>query len=523
MRENREIPSSPNQYGGSHWESKMLKLMMNDDGKSDSSVVPTKQSNNVVQPTKEIVEGRELTKGNASQQNTHRTQCRNNAMSNELERIRHVAKKDKKAKFTALLHHITIDKLTAAFFALKKNAASGVDGLTWKEYEEDLEENLKSLHQRAQNGSYRAKPSRRVYIPKTDGKLRPLGVAALEDKILQRALVEILNAIYETDFLGFSYGYRQNRNPHQALDALVIGFRWRKISWILDADICGFFDNINHQWMMKFICHRIADPRVLRLIKKWLNAGIMEGNKWRPSKVGTAQGSSLSPLLSNIYLHYTLDLWVQWWRKKHAKRDTIIVRWADDFVVGFQYQDDANKFQLALKERLDKFSLKLNQEKTQIIRFGRFAKRDAKILDRKPKPKTFDFLGITHICGQTMNGKFRIFRKTIGKRLTAKLKALKVELKKRMHQNIRAQGEWLRTVVKGYFAYHAIPGNAKALGTFRTQIAKMWYKTLRRRSQTAKLNWDKMNKIVLHWLPKVQILHPWPEERLKRYAPKVGA
>lgn len=497
--------------------------MMNEDRKSDNAIVPMKKSNNAAQTAKEIVEGRVLTKGNASQQNMYRTQCRNYAVPNALERIRQVAKKDKSAKFTALLHHITIDRLAAAFFDIKKNAAAGVDGLTWKTYGGNLEENLKSLHQRAHNGSYRAKPSRRVYIPKADGKLRPLGVAALEDKILQRALVEILNAIYETDFLGFSYGYRQNRNPHQALDALAVGIRWKKISWILDADVSSFFDNINHKWMMKFISHRIADPRVQRLIKKWLNAGIIEEKKWRPSEAGTAQGSSLSPLLSNIYLHYALDMWVQMWRKKYAQGEVIIVRWADDFVVGFQYQDDANKFQLALDERLKKFSLKLNQAKTQLIRFGRFAKRDVKKFEGLSKPKTFDFLGMTHICGQSKDGKYRVYRKTIRKRLTAKLKALKVELKKRMHFAIKTQGKWLSSVVRGYFAYHALPGNADALGIFRTQIGRMWYKALRRRSQKTKLNWSKMDKIIKYWLPKVEILHPWPEQRLERQLPEVRA
>jgi RNA-directed DNA polymerase len=497
--------------------------MMNEDGKSDSVIVPTKRSNDVAQTTKEIVEGRTLTKGNVSQQNTHRTQGRNNAVPNKLERIRQIAKKDKSAKFTALFHHITIDTLKAAFYDLKKKAAPGVDGITWESYEKNLEVNLKNLHQKTHNGGYQAKPSRRVYIPKADGKLRPLGVASLEDKILQRAVVEILNAIYETDFLGFSYGYRQGRNPHQALDALAVGIRWKQISWILDADISGFFDNINHQWMMKFLSHRVVDPRALRLIKKWLNAGIIEGNKWRPSETGSAQGSSLSPLLSNIYLHYTLDMWVQWWRKKYARGDVIFVRWADDFVVGFQYQDDANKFQAALNERLNKFSLKLNQAKTQLIRFGRYAKRDVKRFEGKSKPNTFDFLGMTHICGQTRNGKFIVHRKTIRKRLTSKLRILKEELKKRMHHAIKAQGEWLRSVVRGYFAYHAIPGNAAALETFRTQIARMWYKALRRRSQKTKLNWDKMTKFVHYWLPIVKILHPWPEQRLERQLPKVRA
>lgn len=387
----------------------------------------------------------------------------------------------------------------------------------------NLEENLKNLHKKVHNGGYKAKPSRRVYIPKSGGKVRPLGVASLEDKILQKAVAEILNAIYETDFLGFSYGYRPERSPHQALDALAVGLRWKKISWILDADISGFYDNINHEWMMKFMNHRVADTRILRLVKKWLNAGKIEGNIWSPSETGTMQGASLSPLLSNIYLHYAFDTWAEWWRKKHARGDVIITRWADDFVVGFQYRDDALKFQGELNERLGKFSLALNQAKTHLIRFGRYARRDAKRFDGQSKPKTFDFLGMTHICGQNRNGKFQVYRKTIGKRLTGKLKEVKMELRKRMHEDITTQGKWLRTVVQGYFGYHAIPGNMKALETYRTEIARMWYKTLRRRSQKKKLVWEKMNPIVHKWLPKARILHPWPEKRLERYITKVRA
>lgn len=469
------------------------------------------------------MEKRGLTKGNVFQQNTHRTLCRKSEVPNELECIRSAARRAKEIKFTALLHHITVDRLRDEFSKIKKRAAPGVDGVTWERYEEKLEENLKDLHQRTQNGVYKAKPSRRVYIPKENGKLRALGVAALEDKILQRAVVEVLNAIYETDFLGFSYGYRPNKNPHQALDALAVGLRWKKISWVLDADISSFYDNIDHEHMMKFINHRVADTRVLRLIKKWLNAGVIEAKQWRPSEVGTPAGSALSPLLSNIYLHYTLDMWVEWWRKKHARGDVICVRWADDFVVGFQYQDDANKFRLALSERLNKFSLELNQEKTRLIRFGRYAKRDVQRFEGRSKPRTFNFLGMTHICRQNRNGKFQVHRKTIGKRLTAKLREIKTELRKRMHVDIPIQGEWLATVVRGYFGYHAIPGNSEALETFRTQIAHMWYKTLRRRSQKKKLTWEKMNPIVHLWLPKTKILHPWPEQRLERYLTKVRA
>jgi len=469
------------------------------------------------------VEGRRLTKGNVIQHNTHQTQGWNDAVSTELDRIRLAAKKDKDVKFTALMHHVTIDRLRSSFKATKKNAAPGIDGVTWATYEENLEENLSRLHQKAQSGGYQPKPSRRVYIPKVDGRLRPLGVASIEDKILQRAVTEVLNAIYEIDFVGFSYGYRPKRNPHQALDALTVGIRWKKISWILDADISGYYDNISHEWMMKFLSHRIADKRMLRLIKKWLSAGVIEEGQWSTSDFSTPQGASISPLLSNIYLHYAFDLWIQNWRTKHAKGDIIVTRWADDFVVGLQYKYEADQFKIALNERLNKFSLNLHPDKTHLIRFGRFAKRDAKIFDKQSKPKTFNFLGMTHICGQTKDGKFRVHRKTIRKRLTEKLQAVKQELRKRMHEPIPVQGKWVGAVIRGYFGYHAIPGNMHALETFKTQVTRMWYKSLRRRSQKTKLTWVKMNGIVQKWIPKAKILHPWPEERFERYKPKVRA
>lgn len=493
----------------------MPKLMMNKAGESDSPIVPTKQANEARKLAEEFVEERGLTKGNAIQQNTYRTQGRNSTVPNELGRIRQIAKRSKDIKFTALFHHINQLRLRAAFFNIKKNAAPGIDGKIWRDYETNLEVNIKVLHQKVQQGGYHAKPSRRVYIPKPNGKQRVLGIAALEDKILQKATVEILNAIYEQDFLGFSYGYRPKRNQHRALDALAVGIRSRKINWILNADIGNFFDKINHKWMMKFIGHRIADKRVLHLIQKWLKAGVIEKGKWKPSEEGTSQGSTISPLFSNIYLHYALDMWVQQWRTRHAKGDVIIVRWADDFNIGFQYEYDAKRFQDELKERLNKFSLELSLEKTQLIRFGRFAKTNCH-LDGERKPKTFDFLGFTHICRTTGKGIFVVHRKSISKRLTSKLKEVKLELRKRMHESIEKQGNWLCSIVRGYFAYHAVPLNAPALGIFRTQIARMWYKSLRRRSQKTRLTWDKMTKISDRWLPKLKILHPYPEARYRR-------
>jgi group II intron reverse transcriptase/maturase len=516
MRENREIPCFPFEDGSEGRAGKVNNRnpAMNGRGKSDSPIVPTKLSNKAGRPVAEVMEGRGLTKENAIQLNMFRTQGRE-SMPNALERIREAAIKNKGQRFSALFHHVTEERLKQAFLKIKKNAAPGTDGVTWEQYEADLDGNVKDLHARLQRGAYRAKPSRRAYIPKADGRQRPLGIAALEDKIVQRAVTEVLNAIYEVDFLGFSYGFRPGRRAHVALDALAIGIRFKRISWILDADIRGYFDAINHDWMVKFLEHRIADKRMLRLIKKWLKAGVIENGEWKANKEGSPQGSSISPLLANIYLHYVLDLWVQQWRQRHARGDVIIVRWADDFVVGFQYEDEASRFKEALRDRLRKFSLELHPEKTRLIRFGRFARRDCERFEDKSKPETFNFLGFTHYCGVNIQGKFMVGRKTQRKRLTAKLHEVKAELRKRMHQPIVEQRDWLVSVIRGYFGYHAIPGNWDALGSFRTQCTRLWYKTLHRRSQKSRLTWDRMKELAQAWLPPARILHPWPEERFR--------
>ncbi|AKQ65511.1 Mobile element protein [Myxococcus hansupus] len=362
------------------------------------------------------------------------------------------------------------------------------DGVTWEAYREGLEDNLQSLHGRLHRGAYRARPSRRVYIPKADGRQRPLGVAALEDKLVQRSLVKVMNAVYEEDFLGFSYGFRPGRSQHHALDALAVGLQRMKVSWVLDADIRGFLDAIDHGWMLKFLEHRIADKRVLRLIQKWLGAGVMEKGKWMQTEEGTPQGATISPLLANIYLHYVLDLWAQQWRKRWARGSIIIVRYADDFVVGFQFYSDAERFQVALRERLRKFSLELHPEKTRLLLFGRYA---AKMREERGlgKPETFDFLGLTHICGRTRSGKFLLRRHTMRRRMRAKLREVKAELQRRRHLPIPEQGAWLRVVVRGYFAYHAVPTNIMALSSFRTQLAHLWHRALQRRSQRAGMNW----------------------------------
>jgi len=519
MRENREIPCSPlgEDSGGRAGKVDDRNPAMNGQGKSDSPILPTKPSNKAEFSAAEAVEGRGLTKENVLQQNTRRTQGRELRVPSALERVRQAAIRNKGERFSALLHHVTVERLRDAFQEIKRNAAPGVDGVTWEHYKADLDRNIKDLHARVQRGAYRARPSRRAYIPKPDGRQRPLGIAALEDKIVQRAVTEVLNAIYETDFLGFSYGFRPGRRAHVALDALAIGIRFRKINWILDADVQSYFDAISHDWALRFLEHRIADKRMLALIRKWLKAGVLENGEWTVSEEGTPQGSSISPLLANIYLHYVLDLWAQQWRKRHARGEVIIIRWADDFVVGFQYEDDGIRFKEQLRERFQRFSLELHPEKTRLIRFGRYACRDSRHFDGKRKPETFDFLGFTHACSANRGGKFLVRRTTMRKRLTAKLHEVKAELRRRMHRRCPEQGAWLRSVVRGYFAYHAIPGNWEALKAFRTQCTRLWYRTLRRRSQKTRLTWDRMTRIAHAWLPSARILHPWPEDRLAAF------
>ncbi len=446
-------------------------------------------------------------------------------MAQALERIRKVARERKKERFTALFHHISTELLEEAFLELKEDAAPGVDRLTWKDYEADLERKLGGLHDRVQRGAYRALPSRRVYIPKPDGRQRPLAVAALEDKIVQRAVVVLLNAIYEEDFLGISYGFRPGRGTHDALDALCVGIDSRKVSFILDADIRSFFDEINQDWLIRFLEHRIGDRRVIRLIRKWLKAGVLEDGIVTVSNRGTGQGAVISPLLANIYLHYALDLWAVPWRQRETTGDMIIVRYADDFMVGFEHEDDARRFLDEMRERLQKFALSLHPEKTRIIEFGRFAaeRRQRRGLG---KPETFNFLGFTFICGKTRTGKFQIKRKTRPDRLRAKLKMIKEEMWKRMHQPIPAQGKWLGRVVRGYFNYHAVPTNARALVAFRHHVTDLWRRTLRRRSQKDRITWARMTQLVDAWLPQPIILHPWPSVRFAvthpRWEPYAG-
>ena len=434
-----------------------------------------------------------------------------NNLPNAIERIRQSAIRDRKLRFTTLWHHVyNIDHLRQAYLSLKRDASPGVDGETWKHYGEKLAENLEELSARLKRGAYRAKPVRRAYIPKTDGRQRPLGVTSLEDKVVQRATVEVLNAVYETDFMGFSYGFRPGRSQHQALNALYAGIMTKKVSWVLDADIRGYFDTIDHEWLMKFVEHRIADKRVLRHIKKWLNAGVLENGTKIRSEEGTPQGSSISPLLANIYLHYVFDLWVIQWRKKHARGDVIVVRFCDDFVVGFQYESEATRFLADLKERFEKFNLELNEDKTRLIEFGRFANQNRK-RKGKGKPDTFDFLGFTHVCGKTRKGKFIVTRLTKRKRLKTKLAELKKELRIRLHFPVPQVGKWLRVVLLGHYRYFGLAGNSRRLNAFRYHLSRLWYRTLKRRSQRNRLTWERMDRLIAIWLPKAQIYHPYPD------------
>jgi len=427
--------------------------------------------------------------------------------------VRRAAQARKGEKFTALLHHLTTGLLRDSFFALKRQAAPGVDGVTWQEYETGVEDRIQDLHDRVHRGAYRAQPSRRAYIPKADGRQRPLGIAALEDKIVQQAVVTILNQIYEVDFRGFSYGSRPGRSQHQALDALVVGIERKRVNWVLDADIRGFFDNVDHVWMLRFLQHRIADWRILRLIQKWLKAGVSEDGIWSETKVGTPQGAVVSPLLANIYLHYVFDLWVEAWRKKCASGHVIVVRYVDDTVMGFEHREEAERFLSDLGDRMRKFGLELHPDKTRLIEFGRHAERNRKQRGEK-KPESFDFLGFTHLCGKTSKqGLFMVLRKTAGKRMRAKLRQIKQQLLVRKHDPVQQTGEWLQSVVQGYFNYHAVPGNGRSMAKFREQVARHWRLALRRRSQKSRMTWDRFRPLAQRWIPVQRVLHPFPRER----------
>jgi len=440
---------------------------------------------------------------------------RSSDLQSAQQRIRQAALADKGLRFTTLWHHVyNVEHLRKAYFNIKRHAAPGVDDQTWQQYGEDLESNLHDLSSRLQRGAYRAKPVRRVYVPKVDGSQRPIGIPVLEDKIIQRATVEVLNCIYETDFKGFSHGFRPKRSQHNALDALMVGITRRKVSWVLDADIRGFFDAIDHAWLTKFIEHRIADQRVLRHVRKWLNAGVLEDGELTWAEKGTPQGGSISLLLANIYLHYVFDLWADKWRRQTGRGEVIIVRYADDIVVGFQNRTDAEQFQQDLTERLRRFKLELHAEKTRLIEFGRFA-ADNREERGDGKPETFNFLGFTHMCGKTRKGKFTVLRQTMQKKMQRKLQELKEELRKRMHWSIPEVGKWLRVVLQGHYRYYGVPNNTRKLSAFRYHLRCYWGQVLRRRSQRQRMTWDRIERLALRWLPPPRIYHQYPEDCLR--------
>ena len=498
---------------------------MNANRKSDESVVPATSTNNdAADASAESNEGRDSTERNAKQDALCRTQDRNQHKSGGLHGVREAARKDSKLKFTNLLHHVNEDCLTEAFFNLKKTAAVGVDGVTWQDYERNLEANIADLHDRIHRGAYRAKPCRRSWIPKPDGRQRPLGIASLEDKIVQQAVLWVIQSIYEQDFLGFSYGFRPGRGGHQALDALTVAICDRQVNWILDADIQGFFDAIDHEWLIKFLEHRIGDRRLLRLIRKWLRAGVSEDGEWSKTTVGTPQGAVISPLLANVFLHYVFDLWIEWWRKNCCRGAVIVVRYADDFVVGFQHRSEAQACLEALHERFAKFGLQLHPEKTRLIEFGRHAAEQRKRRG-EGRPETFDFLGFTHVVAKTRShGRFTVHRYSISKRLRAKLHKISDDLRKRMHHPLGETGRWLRQVVQGWLNYHAVPFNSRQMNRFVKGITCLWLSAIRRRSQRGRRRWtwERMARLAACHLPRPKILHPYPHQRFHARL-KVGA
>jgi group II intron reverse transcriptase/maturase len=520
MHENRETSELPavQPDGRTAGEGSGRTARMHGSEESDSGTLPMNHSNKDEKSLAESEEGRPLIKENTLQSSTHPTQSGASA-SQGLAGVRKAARENKEMKFTALLHHVTVDLLKESFRSLKRKAAPGVDGVRWQEYETELEDRIKDLHSRVHRGAYRALPSRRVYIEKEDGRKRPLGVAALEDKIVQQAVVCLLNQIYEEDFLGFSYGFRPGRSQHQALDALSYALLKKKVNYVLDADIKGFFDNLDKSWLIKFVEHRVADRRVLRLIQKWLNAGVMEEGKWSETETGTPQGAVVSPILANIYLHYVFDLWVEVWRRKYAQGEVVVIRYADDTVLGFQHQADADRFLESLRERLGKFGLELHPDKTRRIEFGRFAEQN-RARRGEGKPETFDFLGFTHISGKNGKGLYTVRRMTIRKRMRKKLQEIKQQLRKRMHDAVPQTGKWLRSVVQGYFNYYAVPGNLDSLEVFRDRVLRLWGHSLRRRSQKSRATWARRLALAEQWLPQPRVLHPYPADRFAATHPR---
>ena len=482
--------------------------MMDGQGKSDRPIVPKKATNKPGELGAEGLEGRGLAKRNPRERDTNRTQGRE-VVNSALERVRQAARRGKEEKFTALLHHVySVDMLREAYYALERDAAPGVDGETWRSYGEGLEERLQDLSLRLKRGAYRASPVRRAYIPKADGGTRPLGVPVVEDKIVQRAMAAVLGAIYEQDFLGFSYGFRPRRSAHDALAALDRALMTKKVNWVLDADIRGYYEAIDHEWLVKFVEHRIEDRRAIRLIQKWLKAGVLEDGEWTRREEGVPQGGSVSCVLANLYLHYVFDLWVQEWRKRRARGEVIVVRYADDFIVGFEHRSDAERFEGELRERLFRFNLELHSEKTRLIEFGRYAEQNRRERGL-PKPETFNFLGFTHICGRGRNGRFTVVKRTMRERMRAKLREVKAELRVRLHEPVGEVGKWLRSVVSGHQRYYGVAGNYRALSRFRYFVERLWWRSLCRRSLKGLVLWERVARLAEHWLPSAHIYHSY--------------
>jgi RNA-directed DNA polymerase len=454
------------------------------------------------------MEGRDRLGGIPPEGARVRTQSRG-ALSPNLVRVNQAAHKGRQTRFTALLHHVDVASMRRAFGRLRRDASAGVDGETVATYEQDLEENLRALCERVYTGRYRPLPVRRVYIPKADGGRRPLGIPALEDKIVQSAVAEVLSAIYEADFHEFSYGFRPGRSPHQALDALHTGLMTQRVSWVLDADIRSFFDSVDHEWMMRVLAVRIADRRVLRLIRRWLKAGVLESGEWSVTDAGTPQGASISPLLANIFLHYAFDNWARTQKERHARGKVVIVRYADDFVMGFEYRSDAEAMLAGLKERMAKCGLSLHEHKTRLIEFGRMpATRRARKGERRPE--TFDFLGFTHYCGWTRDGRFLVKRKTQGTRVARKLKEMREKARQRMHAPVAKQHKWLCSVLRGHYAYYGLPCNYRSMSAFYQEVQRLWYRALRRRDRKRSLSRHRFNELLMRFpLPRPRITHPW--------------
>lgn len=478
--------------------------------KSDAGMVPKKSAKTRVTPV-ESMEGRAAAKGKSAARNTPPTQDGTGVLT-ELQRIGERARKKPTEQWTNLLSHIKVPLLKEAYYRLRKNAASGVDGVTWKEYGERLDERLLDLQDRIHRGSYHPQPVRRVHIPKGDGKTRPLGLLVLEDKIAQQAARMVLEPIYEGEFIGFSYGFRSGRSQHDALDALAEAIR-RKVNWVLDADIRTYYDTIDREHLQRFIEHRIGDRRMVRLLMKWVKAGVLEGGKLHETQEGVPQGATISPLLSNLYLHYVFDLWICHWRKKCAQGEVYVVRYADDLVVGFQKEQDARELHEAIAERFSRFGLELHPEKTRVFEFGRFARQDRKSRGL-PKPDTFAFLGFVHICGVSREGKFQLRRRTSRKKRRAKLAQLKEETRRRRHWRVVEQHAWLSQVLEGHYRYYGVPSNYRALAQFRQRVSWMWHRSLQRRSQRARWTLPRLRAFEQKFpLPNPRIHHPWPTDR----------